>query len=446
MSDGSTPNRRGFFVRTAALGVSAASYDRILGANERVRVANVGCGRRQLLRELMTIKDDAQLQVTVVCDTWKQRRDLAVAQVKEFTGAEPYASPRLDDTLGRNDVDAVVIGTPDHLHCTQLIEAVRAGKDVYVEKPLAMNMRELIRAYDAVKKSGRIVQVGTQMRSYPQTAGTKEFIASGGLGKILKVEQVRNSYSPYWMGYGRGTAFDGQPTEADTDWKSFLGDRKTRPFDPMQYQGWYGFRDFSRGPHTNLMVHFIDLVHYVTGIEFPKRVVALGNTYRWKDRYDAPDSVEVALEYPGPVPTRDHSSSSTRDREGAVSSVPTSQQAAGLMVRYCTVFGNGANNYAKWFGTRGTLDAKSLSARQPWTATSEGSGEPDKLTSSIEMPSGQPVHHMKNWIDCIRTRQQPIAPIEAGYAHSVAVILADEAMQTGRRLGYDHSKREIVAV
>jgi predicted dehydrogenase len=416
MSDGSTADRRAFLVRTAA-GLSAASYSRVLGANERVRVANVGCGRRQLLRELMTIKDDANLQVTVVCDTWKQRRDLAVAQVKEFTGAEPQAVVRLDDVLGRGDVDAVVIGTPDHLHCSQLIAAVRAGKDVYVEKPLAMNMRELTRAFDAVKKSGRIVQMGTQMRSYPQTAGTREFLTSGGLGRILKVEQVRNGYTPYWMGYGRGTAFDGTPSEEDTDWKAFLGDRKARPFDPVQYQGWYGFRDFSRGPHTNLMVHFIDLVHFVTGLEFPKRVVALGNTYRWKETYDAPDSVEVALEYP-----------------------------EGLMVRYCTVFGNSANNYAKWFGTRGTLDAKSLSPRLPWVASAEGSGEPDKLAAPVEMPAGKPVHHMQNWIECIRTRSQPVAPIEAGYAHSVAVILADEAMQTGRRLGYDHSKREIVPV
>jgi predicted dehydrogenase len=415
MTRNAAPDRRQFLSRTAAT-MTALSWSRVWGANDRVRVGNIGCGRRNLLRELITVKDDAQVEIAAVCDTWRLRREKAVETVKEFTGGTPFATAHMADVLARKDIDAVVIGTPDHLHCTQLIEAIRAGKHVYVEKPLAMNMKELIRAYDVVKKSDRIVQMGTQMRSYPQTAGAKEFLTSGQLGRVLKVEQIRNGYSPYWVSYGKaeiGVA----PEEADVDWKAFLGDRKSRAFDPQQYNGWYGYREFSRGPHTNLMVHFIDLVHYVTGLQFPKRVVALGNTYRWKEKYDAPDSVEVALEYP-----------------------------EGLMVRYCTIFGNSAGNYAKWWGTRGVLDARSLSNRVPWSVSGDGSGEPDKIAAPADLPMGQPVHHMKNWIDAIRANQQPIAPIEAGYSHSVAVILADEAMQSGRRLTYDHSRREIMPI
>ena len=145
------------------------------------------------------------------------------------------------------------------------------------------------------------------------------------------------------------------------------------------------------------------------------RAVALGGIYRWKGPYDVPDCVEVAYEYP-----------------------------EGLMVRYSTVFGNAAGNYAKWFGTRGTIDAKNLSPRVPWVISGEGSGEPDKIASVSDLPMGQPPHHMKNWIDCIRSRQQPIAPIEAGYAHSVAVLMADEALVSGRRTTYDHRRREIL--
>lgn len=411
----SASSRRQFVARSVTAGLTAASYSHVLGANNRVRVANVGCGRRGLLRELIQVREDAQAEVAAVCDTWRQKREKAAAQVKEFTGSAPYATDKLEDILSRKDIDAVIIGTPDHLHCTQLIQAIKAGKDVYVEKPLAMNMKELVQAYDAVKKSDRIVQVGTQMRSYPQSGGAKQFLTSGQLGKVLKVEQVRNGYRPYWMSYGGDTFAKDKPTEQDVDWEAFLGHRKERKFDPEQYQSWYGFRDFSGGPHTNLMVHFIDLVHYVTGVQFPSRVVALGNTYRWKGEFDVPDSVEVSLEYP-----------------------------EGFLVRYCTMFGNGANNYAKWFGTRGTLDAKNLSARETWIASGEGSGEQNKLASSIELPKTPTVHHMKNWIDCIRTRQQPIAPIEAGYAHSVAVIMADEALTTGRRVTYDHKRREII--
>ena len=175
------------FLTAAAL--TAASYRRVLGANDRIRVANIGCGRRQLLRDLLTVKDDAQVTVTAVCDTWRQKLEAAVAQVKEHAGHTPYATPRYLEAMNRSDVDAVVIGTPDHQHCTMLIDAIRAGKHVYVEKPLAMNMEELIRAYDAVKASDRIVQIGTQMRSYPQSVGLKQFLADRRLGPELKVEQ-----------------------------------------------------------------------------------------------------------------------------------------------------------------------------------------------------------------------------------------------------------------
>src|SRR5690606_4333981 len=123
----SDENRREFVKRTAAVALTAASYNRVLGANSRVRVANVGCGRRGLLRELSQIKDDAQLDVAAVCDTWKQKREKAEVQVKEFTGQTPFSTARMEDVLTRKDIDAVVIGTPDHLHCAQLIAAIRAG-------------------------------------------------------------------------------------------------------------------------------------------------------------------------------------------------------------------------------------------------------------------------------------------------------------------------------
>jgi predicted dehydrogenase len=395
-------------------GSLAAGYSRVLGANDKIRVANIGCGRRGLLKELIQVKDDASIDIVAVCDTWRQKREKAAADVKEFTGKDPFATAHYAEVLARKDIDAVVIATPDHQHCTMLIDAIHAGKDVYIEKPLAMNMRELVRAYDVVKKSDRIVQIGTQLRSYPQSAGARELITAGGVGKILKVEQVRNGYSPYWMSFG-GPAYTGAPpAEADVDWKAFLMHQKVRPFDPQMYQNWYGYRDFSRGPHTNLMVHFIDLVHYLGDLKFPKRVVALGGTFRWKDSFDAPDSVEVALEYP-----------------------------EGFLVRYCTVFGTSAGNYAKWFGTRGVMDAKNLSPRQPWVVTGDGSGEPDRIKAEMQVPENKPVPHMKNFLDCVRSRQQPIAPIEAGYAHSVATIMADEALTTGRRVVYDHARREI---
>lgn len=414
-SSPSHSTRRQFVGATAAF-FTAASYNRILGANDRLRIANIGCGRRNLLKEILELRLDAQADVVAVCDTWRQKREAAVATVKEATATTPFSTPRLAEVLSRADVDAVVIGTPDHLHCTQLIDAVRAGKDVYVEKPLAMNMEELVRAYDAVKESGRVVQVGTQMRSYPQAGPVKESLSAGSLGAILKVEQVRNGYRPYWIGYGGESHRENPPTREDVDWEAFLLEDQSRPFDPVKYRDWYGYREFSLGPQTNLMVHFIDLVHYVTSLEFPRYAISHGGTFRWKmEGYDVPDSVEVVYEYP-----------------------------EGFLVRYATTFGNSAGNYAKWFGTRGTLDAKNLSPRNVWEMTGDGSGEENRLTQPIQFPPRETKSHMHNFFDCVRSRQQPIAPIEAGYSHSVAVLMADEAMRKARRFTYSHEQRALL--
>lgn len=409
------PNRR-HFLTSAAMAMAAGSYSRVLGANDRIGVANVGCGRRGLLKEILAEKENARADVVAVCDTWRQKREAAVETVKEATATTPFSTARLAEVLARKDVDAVVIGTPDHLHCTQLIEAVNAGKDVYIEKPLAMNMEELIRAFDAVKRSGRVVQVGTQMRSYPQSTPAKEALAGKALGSVLKVEQARNGYKPYWIGYGGDSYRDAPPTAADVDWSAFLLEDKQRPFNAIHYRDWYGFREFSLGPQTNLMVHFIDLVHYVTSVEFPRYAVSLGGTFHWKQNgYDVPDSIEVAYEYP-----------------------------EGFLVRYATSFGNGAGNFAKWFGTRGTLDAKSLSPRATWEMTGDGSGEADRITKPILFEPREVVSHMQNFLDCVRSRKQPIAPIEAGFSHSVAVLMADAAFTKGRRMTYDAAQRRIL--
>jgi len=143
-------------------------------------------------------------------------------------------------------------------------------------------------------------------------------------------------------------------------------------------------------------------------------VVALGGICRWKDKRTAPDSVECVLEYP-----------------------------EGFLVRYNTTFGNSANNYLKFIGTRGVLDASRWNWNQPSTISGEGSGEQDRLPPGAELPRLESTPHMKNWLECLRTRQPPMAPIDAGYTHSVAVIMADEALLRGRRMVFDPARRAI---
>ncbi len=395
--------------REFAAVAAAATPGRVMGANDRIGIGMIGCGRRGLLKEVLQFARETNVEVTAVCDTWREPREAAVEQVRAAQGRAPEALVQYQDLLARKDVDAVVIGTPDHQHCTQLTAAARAGKDAYVEKPLAMDMKELLLAVDTVKKANRLVQCGTQIRSYPAAVSARAFVTAGGLGKILKVEQSRNGYKPYWSSYG-----ERKVAPADVDWKAFLMHRKFRPFDSQQYAGWYGYREFSRGPHSNLMVHFIDLMHFITGVQFPSRVVTLGGTYRWKGAYTAPDSVETILEYP-----------------------------EGFLVRYNTTFGNSANNSFKIIGTRGVIDASRWRWETPFGLSGEGSGEEDKIQPGAGIPMLESTPHMKNFLECLRSRKQPLAPIEAGLAHSVAVILSDEALVRGKRMVYDASRRAI---
>jgi predicted dehydrogenase len=388
--------------------LSAFSYRRVLGANDRIRIGLIGCGNRginALLKGALQFREQTNIDFPLVCDIWRQHSEEASAVVREATSIEPRQIKAYREVLAEKDIDAVIIATPDHQHATMLTDAVRAGKDAYCEKPLAMEMKELITCNDAVKRSDRIVQMGTQVRSQPSSMAARQWIQAGNLGTVFKVEQERNSVRPYWHRYG-----ERELKEEDTDWRAFLFNRKNRPFDANQQTGWFGYRDFSRGSHSNLMVHFIDLVHHITGVDTPLRCVTLGGDYRYHDSYDAVDSVETILDY------------------------------GKFLVRYSTAFGTGAGNYLKFFGSKGTLDASDWSGK-PFKVSGERAEEP--LPPDTAIPEMESDPHMLNWLKCLRSRQQPNAPIEAGYSHSVAVILSDEALIRGRRMVYDPAKRAI---
>ncbi len=398
--------RRNF---ASAAGVSALVAARTQGANDRIGVGILGCGRRNLLGQILEFRDRANAEVRVVCDIWKQHREEAAERVREASGNGPVQVHDYHDLLARDDIDAVVIGTPDHQHCTQLIDSMRAGKDAYVEKPLAMHLKELRRAYDAVKASGRVVQMGTQVRSFASSVAAREFVQKGGLGTIFKIEQSRNSYRPYWYRYAE-RALD----ERDTDWKRFLMHRRQRPWNAQQHAGWFGYRDFSQGPHSNLGVHFFDLVHFITGSGPPARAVTMAGNYCWnKDGFDVPDSVETTLEYP--------------------------QQ--GFLVRYCSTFGVRGNSYLKFFGTRGEMDATRWG--DPFAVSGRTVEHEDRISKGQTITEMESTPHMLNFLECVRSRRTPHAPIEAGYDHSVAAILADESFVRGRCVEYDSKNRRI---
>ena len=324
--------------------------------------------------------------------------------VKEWYDLTPFQCENYQEILARDDIDAVSIASPDHHHCAHLTAAANAKKDAYCEKPLAMNMRELNKAVDAVKRNETVVQIGTQLRSWPSFTGCKKVVQEGKLGQIIKCMQVRNSYRPYWHQYAKPVE------EKDANWKTFLGNAQPRPFDPDRFSAWYGYRDYSTGAIGGFMSHFIDLVHYITGAKFPLTAVTMGGIYRWKDQRTCPDSVHTLLDY------------------------------GDFMVSYCTVFGNNAGNTMRFLGTKGDLDTTDW--RNP-VMSGESVEDPDRIKGTSPVPEVSRPQHMEDWLQCLRTRNKPNADIDAGYQHAVAVLLSDMAMTHQRMMKFDPAARRI---
>jgi predicted dehydrogenase len=265
----STSSRRQFLAAAsagAALAMTAASYARVPGANERIAIGLIGCGGRGYgahMPGVHAFDKQQNVEFAAVSDPWLARRERAAERCREWYGraARQFSSYR--DVLARKDIDAVMIASCDHHHAVHLEAAAKAGKDAYCEKPLAMDMESLKRCCDAVRASGVVVQMGTQVRSFPTSAGCRQLFRSGAVGKVSRIEQCRNGTKPYWYSWmEKAEAI----REEDVDWKEFLMDRPMRPFDGKLLTGWYGYREFSDGPLSNLGCHFIDLYNYIVGM------------------------------------------------------------------------------------------------------------------------------------------------------------------------------------
>jgi len=396
---------------SAALAMSATSYSRVIGANERISIGIIGCGSRGVGAHMAGVNEHAKTQnieITAVCDPWRVRQEVASATAKEWYGREARKFSSYRDLLALKDVDAVMIASCDHQHTTHLKAAAEAGKDAYCEKPLAMRLDSLIDACDAVKKANTVVQIGTQLRSLPSFTGCRELYKTGILGTVGRIEQCRNGEKPYWYGYVKEVKAE------DVDWKEFLMDRPMRAFDPVLYSGWYGYREFSDGPVPGFGSHFIDLVHYITGAKFPTSCVCLGGTFTWKDehKFTCPDHVQALWIYP-----------------------------EGFMVSYSTNFGNGSGNSFKIFGDQGVLDM--VTWTEPMLSAEGGGKRMGQIRGQKRVDDVAHPDHFLDWLQCLRTRGTPNASIDAGYQHAVAVIMAMQSFDTGKRTVYDVQKREI---
>jgi predicted dehydrogenase len=363
----------------------------VRGANDRIRIGVIGTGGRA--RGLMGhLKKLPGNEMASICDVYEPR----LLQAAEITGAGAAKVADYRQILDDRTIDAVVIGTPDHWHKKITLDAVAAGKDVYVEKPVSHTIEEGAEMVKVIEASKQIVQTGTQQRSWDHWVLGKQIIDSGRLGQITFVQT-------YW--YQHATAGNYAPVAMDKlDWKRWLGSAPDQPFRPERFYQWRHFWDFGGGCVTDLMTHWIDVVQWYMDVDGPLSAAATGRNHNIK-LWEAPDTVNVTLEFP-----------------------------KNFMAVYIGTYVSRVDDGGLEFrGDKGTLkiDRARLAFYRDDAAYAAGTltPEPEILVRS----SGDgTLTHIQNWLDCIRSRRQPNAPIRIGHQAARTSHLANAAMRAGR--------------
>ena len=400
---------------------TAISQGRVLGANDRINVGFVGCGGRMnshIRRVMERNKERSDVQAVAVNDIWDKRKQRA----REATGVDErsvYHDYR--ELCARKDVDVVVISSPDHWHHAHAMEALKNGKDVYLEKPMTYTVDEAREITEAVQAGGRILQVGSQYTSMDHFWKARKAIQDGLLGKVV------------WAsgGFGRNRnargewnyAIDPDATEKTLDWKAFLGPAPKRAFEPERYFRWRKYWDYSGGIATDLFYHTVSPLLLSIGGDFPLRVSASGGIYMQKDR-EVPDTFFMNVDYP-----------------------------SWTMQLACSV-ASGVGAPLVIHGTQATLfvgqNSESLvNTTMELVPDQEFREEFKKQTGAESMklevqPFPRGSHpHMDNFLDCVRSRQEPNLPAKLGYQAMAAIAMGVQGYRDSEVLYFDRKRERI---
>jgi predicted dehydrogenase len=417
---------------------SPLSYRRIIGANEKIRVGIVGFSdrfRSSLLPCFLEHAAELNFEIVALSDIWSVRREEGRAHIKEKTGWDIALCVNNDELYNRKDIDAVIISTADFQHALHLVEAANCKKDAYIEKPFAETMNDARMALKTCHDSGIVVQVGSQRRSGANYLAANEYIKSGKFGDIIMVEMCWNVNQP---GRWRRPALVAAIREQDTDWKRYLMNRPFEPWDARKYLEFRLFWPYSSGIPGQWMCHQIDTVHLFTGLAHPRSVAANGGIYQWKDGRTNADTLTAIFDY-GPL----------------------NDLSKGFQVVYTSRFSNSAGGTKELYYSNGgmlNLDNNTITPEGGLQAPEAAAMKlPPNLLESYKLPEGNVAigantsddpltsAHMRNWMECVRSRKQTHAPVEAGFNHAVACIMANAAYHTGMRTTFDETTQEVMA-
>lgn len=416
--------RRDFGKGAAVMGLATAlSGGRVLGANEKIRLGFIGLGNRgdQVLEAFLKHKD---AEVVAICDLYQPYLDFAAAKI----GNNPAQFKDYRKLLERKDLDGVVICTPDHWHALQTIQACRAGKDVYVEKPLSLCVAEGRAMVDAARKYQRVTQVGIHRRSSEIIQEVTDFIRAGGIGKVTvaRAFHIQNEGPK-----GIGSPADGPPP-AGLDWEAWQGPAPARPYN--KNRTFYRFRwfyDYSGGQLTNFGVHYLDVIHRALGQDAPLSVMAMGGKFGDFDNREVPDTMEVMWRYPGNT---------------LVTFSQFNATSAAAAAKPCEI---------EFRGTQGTLYLNNQSyevvpesvtpnefvARDPTNRAKERGYRAGSKTM-IEPRQGKGAQdettaHARDFLDCMKTRKACHCDMEIGHRSTTAPLIGNIAHRMKAGLEWD---------
>ena len=378
-------NRRSFII---ASGLTALASTRVFGANDRLRLGIIGAGQR--MRGLLNAADKTSslYDIAAVSDVYGPARD---AIVQRSSG---LATAHLDyrEVLQR-DIDAVIIASPDHWHVPMALDALKAGKDVYLEKPVTHTIEEGAVLTKAARATKQVLQCGMQQRSWSHFRDAVEMIQGGSLGRVVQVRTY------WWQNYHRTRP--PKPTDQQSlDWKMWLGSAPDQPFSEEKFSHWRWFWNFGGGAMTDLFTHWIDVVHWAMKADQPRQACIIADKYIFEE-WDCPDTIQAAFRYPNFDVVY----------EGMMNS---SIDDGGLEFR----------------GTDATLKID----RGGFTVYRERVEEGKNPVITGRSPLDGTVSHVENFFDCVKSRKEPNAPVETGVAAARAGHIGNLAHQRGGQI------------
>lgn len=421
------------------MGMSAKSYGRIMGANDRVQVGIVGFSdrfRSSLLPCFLHHNKELNFDIVAISDIWKMRREEGAAVLKDKLQHDIQQCINNEALYNNKDLNAVIISTADFQHALHTIEAVNAGCDAYTEKPFAETMADANAALRAIKASDKIVQIGSQRRSGSNYKAAADFISQGKFGPITMVELTWNVNQP---GRWRRPALVEQIRQQDTDWKRYLMNRPFEQWDPRKYLEFRLFWPYSSGMPGQWMSHQIDTVHWFSGLEHPRSVVANGGIYMWKDGRRNWDTTTAVFDYGSPNDASGFqvifSSRMHNGDERPAELYYSNGGEMNLITNKISPRGGLTKRHADEMKMQANLLPETSLIQQDVQVVASANTGGDLLTST----------HMRNWMECVRSRKQPNAPVEAGYSHSIATVMTTAAIRTGEKATFDERSKQVMA-